>query len=62
MPQNAENVLDHFELFRGPEYQQMLANKKKMFEESARSGREWSACANGPRRRNIARRTLPAKR
>ena len=32
MPQNAENVLDHFELFRGPEYQQMLANKKKMFE------------------------------
>jgi nitrogenase molybdenum-iron protein beta chain len=32
MPQSAEYVLDHFELFRGPEYQQMLANKKKMFE------------------------------
>jgi len=32
MPQNADNVLDHFELFRGPEYQQMLANKKKLFE------------------------------
>lgn len=32
MTQNAENVLDHFDLFRGPEYQQMLANKKKMFE------------------------------
>ncbi len=32
MPQSADNVLDHFELFRGPEYQQMLANKKKMFE------------------------------
>ena len=32
MAQNAEHVLDHFELFRGPEYQQMLANKKKLFE------------------------------
>ena len=32
MTQNADHVLDHFELFRGPEYQQMLANKKKMFE------------------------------
>ena len=29
MTQNADHVLDHFELFRGPEYQQMLANKKK---------------------------------
>ncbi|GAB4358588.1 MAG: nitrogenase molybdenum-iron protein subunit beta [Oricola sp.] len=25
-------MLDHFELFRGPEYQQMLENKKRMFE------------------------------
>jgi nitrogenase molybdenum-iron protein beta chain len=32
MTQSAENVLDHFELFRGPEYQQMLDNKKKLFE------------------------------
>ena len=32
MTQNADNVLDHFDLFRGPEYQQMLANKKQMFE------------------------------
>jgi len=32
MAQNADHVLDHFDLFRGPEYQQMLANKKKLFE------------------------------
>jgi len=32
MAQNADHVLDHFDLFRGPEYQQMLANKKAMFE------------------------------
>ena len=32
MTQNAEHVLDHFDLFRGPEYQEMLANKRKLFE------------------------------
>ncbi len=32
MTQNADHVLDHFDLFRGPEYQEMLANKRKMFE------------------------------
>ncbi len=32
MAQNADNVLDHFDLFRGPEYQEMLANKKAKFE------------------------------
>ncbi len=32
MTQNAEHILDHVELFRGPEYQQMLANKKALFE------------------------------
>nr|P06122.1 RecName: Full=Nitrogenase molybdenum-iron protein beta chain; AltName: Full=Dinitrogenase; AltName: Full=Nitrogenase component I [Bradyrhizobium sp. ANU289]pir/B23874/ nitrogenase (EC 1.18.6.1) molybdenum-iron protein beta chain - Rhizobium sp [Rhizobium sp.]CAA25597.1 unnamed protein product [Rhizobium sp. ANU289] len=31
MAQSADHVLDHLELFRGPEYQQMLADKK-MFE------------------------------
>ena len=29
MTQNAENVFDHFELFRGPEYQEMFENKKR---------------------------------
>ncbi|MFQ3451995.1 nitrogenase molybdenum-iron protein subunit beta [Bradyrhizobium sp. UFLA01-814] len=28
MAQSADHVLDHFDLFRGPEYQQMLDNKK----------------------------------
>jgi nitrogenase molybdenum-iron protein beta chain len=32
MSQNAENVLDHFSLFRGPEYKEMFDNKKKNFE------------------------------
>ncbi len=32
MPQNADYVLDHFDLFRQPEYREMLANKKKHFE------------------------------
>ena len=32
MPQNADHVLDHFDLFRQPEYREMLANKKKNFE------------------------------
>ena len=33
MTQNAENVLDHFELFRGPEYQEMFKNKREKFED-----------------------------
>ena len=32
MPQDANNVKDHFELFRGSEYTDMLANKKANFE------------------------------
>ncbi|MHB8251996.1 DUF3364 domain-containing protein, partial [Acidithiobacillus sp.] len=28
MSQNAEKVLDHFNLFREPEYQEMFKNKK----------------------------------
>ena len=33
MTQNADNVLDHFDLFRGPEYTEMFKNKKKNFED-----------------------------
>jgi nitrogenase molybdenum-iron protein beta chain len=32
MPQNAENILDHENLFRQPEYVEMFENKKKNFE------------------------------
>ncbi len=68
MTQNAENVLDHFELFRGPEYQQMLANKKKMFENphdpaEVERVREWAKTAEY-RELNFARESLtvnPAK-
>jgi len=33
MTQNADKVIDHFELFRSSEYTEMLANKKCMFED-----------------------------
>ncbi|MCP3441383.1 nitrogenase molybdenum-iron protein subunit beta [Bradyrhizobium sp. CCGUVB14] len=68
MTQNAEKVLDHFELFRGPEYQQMLANKRALFEnahdpaEVARI-REWTKTPEY-REKNFAREELtinPAK-
>ncbi len=32
MPQSADNVLDHAQLFQQPEYKEMLANKKLKFE------------------------------
>ncbi|MGB8278453.1 MAG: nitrogenase molybdenum-iron protein subunit beta [Methylovirgula sp.] len=32
MPQNADHVLDHFDLFRQPEYREMFANKRRSFE------------------------------
>jgi nitrogenase molybdenum-iron protein beta chain len=68
MTQNADNVLDHFELFRGPEYQQMLANKKKMFENPRDPAeveriREWAKTPEY-RAKNFAREALtvnPAK-
>ena len=68
MTQNADNVLDHFELFRGPEYQQMLANKKKMFENPRDPAeveriREWAKTPEY-REKNFAREALtvnPAK-
>ena len=61
MTQNAEKVIDHFELFRGPEYTEMLANKKCMFEDPVATPKlarvsEWT------KSRNIARRTLRANR
>ncbi len=68
MTQNADNVLDHFELFRGPEYQQMLANKKRMFENPQDPAeveriREWAKTPEY-REKNFAREALvvnPAK-
>ena len=32
MSQSAEKVLDHFKLFREPEYKEMFAKKKQDFE------------------------------
>ena len=68
MTQNAENVLDHFELFRGPEYQKMLENKKRIFENPKDPAeveriREW-AKTEEYREKNFAREALtvnPAK-
>ncbi|MFK4702691.1 nitrogenase molybdenum-iron protein alpha/beta subunit [Bradyrhizobium diazoefficiens] len=67
MPQSAEHVLDHVELFRGPEYQQMLA-KKKIFENPRDPAeveriKEWTKTAEY-REKNFAREALavnPAK-
>ena len=61
MSQNAEKVIDHFELFRGPEYTEMLANKKCMFEdpvpaeELARVG-EWTRAPSTARRTSLVSR------
>lgn len=67
MVQSAEHVLDHLELFRGPEYQQMLA-KKKIFENPRDPAeveriKEWTKTAEY-REKNFAREALavnPAK-
>ncbi len=61
MPQNADNVLDHFNLFRQPEYKEMFENKKKNFENPIADAelervREWT------RPRNIAKRISLARR
>ena len=56
MSQNAEHVLDHFELFRGPEYKEMLANKREKFENPCATARS-NGYGSGPRPRNTARRT-----
>jgi nitrogenase molybdenum-iron protein beta chain len=68
MTQNAENVLDHFNLFRGPEYKEMFENKKKNFEspvpaDKVEEIREWTKTAEY-REKNFAREALtvnPAK-
>ena len=68
MSQNAEKVLDHFDLFHEPEYQEMLANKRRNFEdpvaaEEVERVREWTKSAEY-REMNFAREALtinPAK-
>ncbi len=68
MTQNSDNVLDHFDLFRGPEYQEMFKNKRKNFENPvADSGVdevcEWTKTMEY-RDKNFARQALtinPAK-
>lgn len=68
MPQSADHVLDHFELFRGPEYQQMLAEKKQLFENpkdpaEVERVREWAKTPEY-KEKNFAREALtinPAK-
>ncbi len=68
MPQNAENVLDHFNLFREPEYKEMFESKRKEFEgaepvEKVEAIREWTKTQEY-RDKNFAREALtvnPAK-
>jgi nitrogenase molybdenum-iron protein beta chain len=68
MTQNAENVLDHFNLFRGPEYKEMFENKRKNFENPVPADkleeiREWTKTPEY-REKNFAREALtvnPAK-
>ncbi len=36
MTQSADDVFDHFELFRGPEYKEMFTNKRNKFEAARR--------------------------
>jgi nitrogenase molybdenum-iron protein beta chain len=67
MSQNAENVLDHFNLFRSPEYIEMFENKKQ-FEnpepsDKLEQAREWTKTWEY-REKNFAREALtvnPAK-
>ena len=68
MSQNAEHVLDHFDLFRGPEYKEMLANKREQFENPCEASevervREWTK-TDEYREKNFGREALtinPAK-
>ncbi|VFU09218.1 Nitrogenase molybdenum-iron protein beta chain [Methylocella tundrae] len=68
MPQNPDNVLDHFNLFRQPEYKEMFENKKKNFENPVPDSelervREWTK-TDEYREKNFAREALtvnPAK-
>ncbi|CAL1240563.1 nitrogenase molybdenum-iron protein subunit beta [Candidatus Methylocalor cossyra] len=68
MSQNAEKVLDHFNLFREPEYVQLFENKKKEFEfaepvDEVERVKEWAKTWEY-REKNFAREALtvnPAK-
>ncbi|MFA5121527.1 nitrogenase molybdenum-iron protein subunit beta [Zavarzinia sp.] len=68
MPQSAEKVLDHAPLFREPEYRQMLAKKKALFEdmpadEVVQKTADWTKSWEY-REKNLAREALvvnPAK-
>jgi nitrogenase molybdenum-iron protein beta chain len=68
MPQNADNVLDHFNLFRQPEYTEMFENKQENFENKVPADqleqiREWTKTEEY-RQKNFAREALtvnPAK-
>ena len=68
MTQNTTNVLDHFNLFREPEYVEMLENKKKNFEnahpvEKVEEIRDWTKTWDY-REKNFSREALtvnPAK-
>ncbi|WP_020174513.1 nitrogenase molybdenum-iron protein subunit beta [Methyloferula stellata] len=68
MPQNSDYVLDHFDLFKQPEYREMLANKKKQFENAIADDEvqrvvEWTKTVEY-REKNFAREALvvnPAK-
>ncbi|ODR97927.1 nitrogenase molybdenum-iron protein subunit beta [Methyloceanibacter methanicus] len=68
MTQNADNVLDHFDLFRQPEYTEMLKNKKANFEDphpddEVEKIREWTKTPEY-QEKNFAREALtvnPAK-
>ncbi|MFT4079479.1 nitrogenase molybdenum-iron protein subunit beta [Rhodomicrobium sp.] len=68
MVQNAENVVDHFQLFRGPEYREMFKNKRDKFEngtpeEEVNRVAEWTKTVEY-QEKNFAREALtinPAK-
>ena len=68
MSQNSDRVLDHFDLFRGPEYIEMFENKKNNFEnpeptDKVEEVREWTKTWEY-REKNFAREALtvnPAK-
>lgn len=68
MPQNTNEVLDHFQLFRSPEYKEMFKNKKENFEcpessDNVEQTREWTKTWEY-REKNFAREAVtinPAK-
>ncbi len=62
MSQNADKVVDHFNLFRGPEYQEMFKNKQREFEgrrpaEEVAQGQEWTKTMEY-REKNFAREAV----